>query len=257
MKVVILAGGFGTRLSEETQTKPKPMVEIGGLPILWHIMKYYGEFGHAEFVIALGYKGDVIKKFFLDYHELNSDITVDISSGKIQVEREHKENWFVHLVDTGINTQTGGRLKRLKRFLTDESFALTYGDGLSNVDLDRLIRYHRRQRRAGTLTAVRPAARFGGISFKGNTVSAFAEKPQIGEGWINGGFMVFEPEIFDFISGDDTSLEKHVLEELASKGKLAGYRHTGFWQGMDTLRDLRLLEALWESGQAPWRIWKG
>lgn len=255
MKVVLLCGGLGTRLAEETEIKPKPMVEIGGRPILWHIMKHYAHYGHREFYIALGYKSEVIKHFFMDYVAFSNSLTVDLSTGKLQMHGNGAEDWVVHLVDTGYDTQTGGRLKRLRDFLQDGTFLLTYGDGVSNVDLDKLTAFHREQGRMATVTAVRPPARFGGVLFDGDLVARFTEKPQIGEGWINGGFFVFEPSIFDYLKGDRSSLEAHGLEQLAANRQLAAYRHEDFWQCMDTLRDKRLLESLWERGQAPWRVW--
>lgn len=255
MKVVILAGGFGTRLAEETDRIPKPMVEIGGRPILWHIMKYYSHYGFNEFFIALGYKGEVIKRYFLDYYHLNSDMTIDLATGSVQVHHKDREEWIVHLIDTGLNTLTGGRVKRLESWLKNETFMMTYGDGVSDVDLHELLRFHRKHGRIATITAVRPPSRFGGIEFDGDIVAKFIEKPQIGEGWINGGFMVFEPKVFEYIKGDNTSLEAHVLERLADDGQLAAYRHEGFWQCMDTIRDMRLLQSLWESGNSPWKIW--
>jgi glucose-1-phosphate cytidylyltransferase len=255
MKVVILAGGLGTRLAEETEIKPKPMVEIGGRPMLWHIMKHYAHYGHKEFYIALGYKGEVIKHFFMDYAAFSSSLTVDLAKNQVQMHGNAAEDWVAHLINTGTETQTGGRLKRLQPWLQGETFMITYGDGISNVDLDKLIKFHRAQGRIGTVTAVRPPARFGGVLFDGDLVAAFTEKPQIGEGWINGGFFVFEPEIFNYLEGDRSSLEAHGMEKLAADRQLAAYKHEDFWQCMDTLRDKRLLESLWQSGQAPWRIW--
>jgi glucose-1-phosphate cytidylyltransferase len=255
MKVVILAGGFGTRLTEETEVKPKPMVEIGGQPILRHIMKYYAHYGFKEFFIALGYKGDVIKRYFLEYHNLSGNLTAYLGSGKIEVRNEQCEDWIVHLMDTGLPTMTGGRVRRLLPWLKDELFMLTYGDGVSDIDLIALLNFHRSHGRIATITAVRPPARFGGVIFDGDLVTEFTEKPQIGEGWINGGFMVFEPAVFDYLEGDDTRLEQDVLERLAADGQLAAYRHEGFWQCMDTLRDVRLLESLWQGGKASWKIW--
>ena len=256
MKIVVLCGGLGTRLSEETDVRPKPMVEIGGRPILWHIMRGYAAHGFNEFVLALGYKSDVIKRYFLDYYHLQSHLTVSLMTGAVTAHDGGREEWTVHLVDTGLNTQTGGRVKRLASWLGNETFMLTYGDGVSDVDVDALLRFHRRHRRIATVTAVRPPARFGGLAFKGELVSEFIEKPQIGEGWINGGFFVFEPGIFDYIKGDDTYLERDPLENLAEDGKLVAYRHDGFWQCMDTLRDVRLLAELWENGTAPWKKWR-
>lgn len=256
MKVVILAGGLGTRLAEETEVKPKPMIEIGGQPILWHIMKHYAHYGFKEFFIALGYKGEVIKRYFMDYYSLNGSMTIDISTGRVERHNKEYEDWTVHLMDTGQDTYTGGRVKRLERWLKDSTFMVTYGDGVSDIDLQDLLRFHRSYGRIATVTAVRPPARFGGLIFDGDLVAKFTEKPQIGEGWINGGFLVFEPGVFDYLEGDHTSLEAHALERLATDGQLAAYRHEGFWQCMDTLRDVRLLESLWQSGKPPWKVWK-
>lgn len=255
MKVVILCGGPGTRLREETEVRPKPMVEIGGRPILWHIMRGYAAHGFTEFVLALGYKSEVIKRYFLDYYHLQSHLTVSLTSGAVVAHDGGREDWTVHLIDTGLTTQTGGRLKRLASWLGDETFMLTYGDGVSDVNVADLLRFHRRHKRLATVTAVRPPARFGGLAFTGDLVSEFSEKPQIGEGWINGGFFVFEPGVLDYIKGDETYLEREPLERLAADGQLAAYRHDGFWQCMDTLRDVRLLEELWDSGKAPWKAW--
>jgi glucose-1-phosphate cytidylyltransferase len=255
MKVVILAGGFGTRLAEETAVVPKPMVEIGGRPILWHIMKHYSHYGFKEFFLALGYKGEVIKRYFLEYAALNSSMTVHLSTGAVEMYHRPLEDWTVHLIDTGMETITGGRIKRLQPYLQDGPFMVTYGDGVSNVDLHALLQFHRKQRKIATVTAVRPPARFGGLLFEGELVSAFTEKPQTGEGWINGGFMVMEPAIFDYLEGDTCNLEAHVLPRLAADRELAAYRHENFWQCMDTLRDKRLLESLWNRGCAPWRVW--
>ena len=255
MKVVLLAGGLGTRLSEETALRPKPMVEIGGQPILWHIMKHYAHHGFTEFVCALGYKGEFIKRYFLDYQMLSGGITIEFSSGEVQQHSKEIEDWTVHLVDTGQPTLTGGRLKRLEPWLKDEPFMLTYGDGVSDVDLGELLAFHRARGRIATITAVRPPARFGGLSFDGDLVREFKEKPQIGEGWINGGFMVFEPTVFAYLGGDDGHLEVEALERLAADGQLAAYRHERFWQCMDTLRDVRTLENLWHTGNAPWTTW--
>jgi glucose-1-phosphate cytidylyltransferase len=255
VKVVILAGGFGTRLAEETETRPKPMVEIGGQPILWHIMKHYAHYNFKEFFIALGYKGEVIKRYFLDYYNLNGSMTINLSSGAVQVLNRECEDWIVHLIETGLETNTGGRVKRMEVWLRDGAFMLTYGDGVSNVDLQDLLRYHRAQGRIATVTAVRPPARFGGLVIDGDLVINFTEKPQIGEGWINGGFFVFEPDVFGYIEGDHSSLEIDTLERLAADRQLAAYRHDGFWQCMDTLRDKRRLETSWQTGQTPWKIW--
>ena len=255
MKVVILAGGLGTRLAEETEVRPKPMIEIGGRPILWHIMKQYACYGHNEFCVALGYKGEIVKHYFKDYAASSSSLTVDLAKGQVEIHSSRAEDWLVHLIDTGADTGTGGRLKRLEPWLRDETFMVTYGDGVSNVDLDRLVGSHRAQGRVGTVTAVRPPARFGGVIFDGDLVASFTEKPQLGEGWISGGFFVFEPGIFGYLEGDHSSLEVHGLEKLAADRQLAAYRHEDFWQCMDTLRDKRLLESLWQNGQAPWKVW--
>ncbi len=254
MKVVVLAGGMGTRLAEETEIRPKPMIEIGGRPILWHILKHYAHFGFREFVIALGYRSESIKRFFCDYHELNGDLTVSLGTGSVQRHVSAADDWVVHLRETGLETSTGGRVKRLRTML-DGTFMLTYGDGVSDVDVRELLAFHRRQGRIATVTAVRPPARFGGLIFDGDLVVEFTEKPQIGEGWINGGFMVFEPAIFDYLDGDGTSLEIDALERLAAERQLAAFRHERFWQCMDTLRDKRLLETLWQQNRAPWNVW--
>jgi glucose-1-phosphate cytidylyltransferase len=256
MKVAILAGGLGTRLAEETEAKPKPMVEIGGRPILWHIMQHYCRYGLKEFYLALGYKGDAIKRFFLEHHTLSGDITVELSTGRATVNSSPVEDWKVHLIETGEATLTGGRVKRLERLVGNEAFMLTYGDGVSNVPLDRLMEFHRRQRRLATVTAVRPPARFGGIDFDGDRVKGFFEKAQIHEGWINGGFMVLEPGIFQYLDkGDAAVLEVDLLERLAHDGQLSAFKHDGFWQCMDTLRDKRYLEQLWQAGDPPWKTW--
>lgn len=256
MKVVILAGGLGTRLSEETEVKPKPMVEVGGRPILWHILKHYGHFGFNEFVVALGYKGESIKSWFFNYRLSRSNVTVSMKSGKARIHEGKIEDWTVHLMDTGAKTNTGGRIRRIGALLKDSAFMFTYGDGVCSVDLKKLLRFHKSTGLPATLTAVRPPARFGGLVFKGDRVAQFSEKPQIGEGWINGGYMVVEPSVLKYIRDDDTNFERDVLERLAAEGKLAAYRHEGFWQCMDTLRDVRLLESLWNTGKAPWRIWE-
>lgn len=255
MKVVILAGGLGTRLAEETGVRPKPLVEIGGRPILWHILRHYAHHGFREFVVALGYKGELIKRFFVDYRAMSSDLTVHTGRGDVEFhDRQGGADWVVHLVDTGQDTQTGGRLRRLRSYLGDTPFLLTYGDGVSNVDLSALVAFHEAHGRIATVTAVRPPARFGSLILEGELVGAFEEKPQVGEGWINGGFMAFNPGVFDLLEDDATSLEAHALEGLARAGQLAGFRHEGFWQCMDTLRELRLLERLWQSGEAPWKV---
>ena len=256
MKTVILAGGMGTRLSEETEVRPKPMVEIGGRPILWHIMKIFAAFGHREFLVALGYKGEVIKSYFLNYYYLQNSITVNLGSGQVDVHDGPPDDWTIHLVDTGPRTDTGGRIRRLKEWLGNETFMLTYGDGVARIDVGELLAFHRRHGRLATITAVRPPGRFGGLSLEDDLVTRFVEKPQLGEGWINGGFFVLEPEILDMIEGDDTSFEREPLERLARDEQLVAYRLESFWQCMDTLRDVRFLNAVWESGEAPWKVWR-
>ena len=255
MKTVILAGGMGTRLAEETEVMPKPMVEIGGPPILWHIMKIYSAFGFNEFVLALGYKAEIIKSYFLNYYYLRNDFSLSVRNGDLTVHDGDRDDWVVHLIDTGTTTQTGGRVKRLAHWIGDDTFMLTYGDGVANIDLGHLIEFHKSHGKLATVTAVRPPARFGGLSFNGNFVAEFTEKPQIGEGWINGGFFVLEPQVLDYIEGDEMIFEREPLERLAEDEQLVAYRHDGFWQCMDTLRDLRLLEALWNSGDVPWKVW--
>ncbi len=255
MKVGILAGGMGSRLSEETVVKPKPMVEIGGRPILWHIMMHYSCYGHRNFVIALGYKGEYIKKYMVDYCSLNSNLVVNLGTGEVETEGGSPQDWVVELIDTGMRTNTGGRIKRLAPYLGNETFMLTWGDGVSNVDLDALLRFHRSHGKLATVTAVRPPARFGRLELDDSQVVSFQEKPQMSEGWINGAFFVLEPGIFDYIEGDHTQFERQPLENLARDGQLMAYKHEGFWQCMDTLRDKVRLEKLWESGNAPWKIW--
>ena len=255
MKVVILCGGRGTRLSEETQIKPKPMVEIGGRPILWHIMKIYERHSFKEFILALGYKGEIIKDYFLQYHARQSDLLVHLKSGTVDYTNPASEDWHVSMIDTGASTQTGGRLKRLKPLLQSEgTFMMTYGDGVSNIDLTALQEFHHSHGRLATVTAVRPQARFGGLQIENNRVTKFEEKPQTGEGWINGGFFVFEPAALDFIANDATLLEKEPLEQLAQSGELMAYQHSGFWQSMDTLRDKQALERSLASGKVPWNV---
>jgi glucose-1-phosphate cytidylyltransferase len=256
MKVVVLAGGLGTRLSEETEVRPKPMVEIGGRPILWHILKFYAHQGFNEFCIALGYKGEFIKHYFLDYRALSSNLTISVQEGRTHVHADaRQDDWTVHLVDTGVETNTGGRVKRLAPQLGDGTFMLTYGDGVADVDLRRLLEFHRSHGKLATITAVRPPARFGGLVFEGDRVREFQEKPQIGEGWINGGFMVLEPGVLAYLAGDATSLEADGLDALAKDGQLMAYRHDAFWQCMDTLREVRGLQRLWAEGKAPWKVW--
>ncbi len=251
-----MAGGFGSRLEEETASRPKPMVEIGGRPILWHIMKHYAYYGHKEFIVALGYKGEMVKRYFLDYYGLSGDMTIQLSNGHAEFHPQEREDWTVHLVETGISTNTGGRIRRLRPHLAGGTFMLTYGDGLSDVDLLELVKFHRSHGKLATVTAVRPPSRFGGLVFDGDLVCEFIEKPQIGEGWVNGGFMILEPGMLDWLDGDDSSLEADALDRLAACRQLAAYRHQAFWQCMDTLREVRLLESLWRSGRAPWKVWE-
>jgi glucose-1-phosphate cytidylyltransferase len=254
MKVVLLAGGFGTRLAEYTDVIPKPMVPIGGKPILWHIMQNYASFGHKDFYVALGYKAELIKDYFLNYRALNADFTVDLSSGNVMPHQVDHVDWRVTLVNTGDSSMTGGRVKRMKPFIGSEPFLLTYGDGLSDIDLDALLEFHRGHGKMVTVTAVRPAARFGELLIKDHRVSTFQEKPQMGDGWINGGYFVIQPEFFDLISGDETILEREPLECAARMGELMAYKHNGFWQCMDTKRDKDTLEDLWKSGNPAWRL---
>ena len=256
MKVVILAGGFGTRLSEETHLKPKPMVEIGGKPILWHIMKVYSTFGFNEFVILLGYKGYHIKEYFANYFLHESDVTIDISSNDMQIHKTSSEPWKITLLDTGMHTMTGGRIKRARIFLGDDSFMLTYGDGVADIDIKKLLDFHKGCGKTCTITTVQPQGRFGSLEIGGDhIVRAFEEKPR-GDGmWINGGFFVCEPGVFEYISGDDISFERQPLENLANDNQLVAFRHRGFWQCMDTLRDMKKLNDLWTDGSAPWKIW--
>lgn len=256
MKVVILAGGLGTRLQEETTVKPKPMVEIGGQPILWHIMKIYAAHGFKNFAIAMGYKAEAIRSYFLNYYYQHCNLTINLRNGAVEVHDGERDDWTVYLADTGANTQTGGRLKRLTRWLGDETFLATYGDGVADIDINELVKFHRSHGKLATITAVRPPSRYGGLTFKGDAVEKFTEKPQIGEGWINGGFMVLEPQVLSYIEGDEMPFEKAPLERLAKEGQLMAYHHDGFFQCMDTIRDLQLLERLWSSEQPPWKMWK-
>lgn len=256
MKVAILAGGFGTRLAEETEIRPKPMVEIGGLPILWHIMKIYSAYGFNDFVVALGYKGEYIKKYVVDYAGLNGNLTVALRSGTIERNQVEHPDWTISLIDTGVKTQTGGRIKRLAPHLCNEPFMLTWGDGVADINLDDLLAFHRAHGKLATMTAVRPPARYGHLEIDGEQVAEFSEKPQTGEGWINGAFFVLEPAVFDYIDSDETVWEREPLERLARDRQLMAYRHTSFWQCMDTLREKHILERLWQSGNAPWKIWK-
>ena len=255
MKVAILAGGLGTRLSEETSLRPKPMVEIGGRPILWHIMKIYANYGYKEFVVALGYKGEIIKDYFINYHNRARSLTVDLKTGRLTAHEAESEDWTVHLLDTGHETNTGGRVKRVAQFIGNETFMLTYGDGVCNINIPALLNFHRSRGRLATLTAVRPPARFGQMVLDHEQIIQFKEKPQIGDGWINGGFFVLEPGIQDYIKADQTAWEFESLEQLAADGQVVAYQHENFWQCMDTLRDVHNLEKLWQEGNAPWKIW--
>jgi glucose-1-phosphate cytidylyltransferase len=254
MKTIILAGGFGTRLSEFTETVPKPMVSVGGKPILWHIMKTYAHYGHNDFYLALGYKAEVIKEYFLHYRTLNADFTVDLGTGTVTPHKLEELEWRITLVDTGIHSLTGGRVKKMKSYIGSETCLLTYGDGVSNVDLDQLITFHKNHGKMVTVTAVHPGARFGELEIENGRVVTFQEKPQTRQGWINGGYFVIEPEFFDLIENDQTILEKEPLEKAAVIGELMAYHHDDFWHCMDTKRDRNNLEALWESDEAPWRV---
>ena len=255
MKVVILAGGMGTRLAEETAIRPKPLVEIGGRPIIWHIMKHYAHYGFKEFIVALGYKGEMIKRYFYDYFPLNGSMTISLANGELEVHDAVKEDWLVHLVDTGFQTNTGGRIKQLESWLGNETFMLTYGDGVCNVNIEKLVDYHRINGKLVTVTAVRPPARFGSLNFTdGDLITEFVEKPLSGEGWINGGFFVIESAALGYIQGD-VPWESEPLRSIAAEGQLVAYRHDDFWQCMDTNRELKILEDYWKSGKAPWKIW--
>ncbi len=253
MKVIILAGGFGTRLSEYTNVIPKPMVPIGGKPILWHIMQFYAKYGHKDFYIALGYKSELIKDYFLNYRELNSDFTLDLNSGDIEHHEVNSEDWKVTLIDTGDKTMTGGRLKRLQKFIGNEPCLLTYGDGVADINLTELLKFHKSHGKMITMSAVRPNARFGELELQGNLVKSFKEKPRLHKGWINGGFFVIEPDFFDLIDGDSTLLEREPLEKATKMNELMAFIHEGFWQCMDNKRDHDFLENLWIKGKAPWK----
>jgi len=255
MKAVILAGGLGTRIAEETSVRPKPMVEIGGKPILWHIMKIYSHRGVRDFVICLGYKGYLIKEYFANYFLHMSDVTFDLSQNRMEVHQKHAEPWRVTLVDTGEDTMTGGRLKRVRDYVGKDDFCFTYGDGVGNVDIGKLIEFHRAQKRLATVTAVQPPGRFGALDLKGGLITSFQEKPQGDGSWINGGFFVLSPKVIDYFEGDATIWERDPMERLARDRQLSAYAHNGFWQPMDTLRDKNQLEALWQSGKAPWKVW--
>lgn len=252
MKVAILAGGVGSRLSEETDVRPKPMVEIGGMPILWHIMQHYAHFGHDEFAIALGYKGEYIKRWMKDYCTLGGSMRVDTGTGEVTSHDKHQTRWVMDLIDTGQETMTGGRIKRLRPWVGDGTFMMTWGDGVSDVDLDKLLAFHRSHGKLVTMTVVRPPARFGHMEFEGDRVTAFTEKPQMSEGWINGAFFVLEPGIFDYIENDETQWDYEPMVKIAADGQLMAYRHESFWQCMDTLRDKVLLQKLWDGGHPPW-----
>jgi glucose-1-phosphate cytidylyltransferase len=256
MKAVILAGGLGTRLSEETTLRPKPMVEVGGKPILWHIMQIHAVHGVTEFVVALGYKGEIVKEYFLNFVAINNDLSIDLSTGKATIHDGIQPKWTVHLVDTGAGTQTGGRVRRLRKWLgNDETFMLTYGDGVADLNITKLVEFHRSHGKLATMTSVRSPARFGRIGFDGDSVREFFEKPEAGEGWINGGFFVLNTKALDYISGDDTIWERDPVEQLAHDGQMMGFKHYGFWSCMDTLKEKNYLEELWQSGKAPWKIW--
>jgi len=254
MKVIILAGGFGTRLSEYTETIPKPMVTIGERPILWHIMKTYAKYKHTDFHVALGYKADIIKNYFLNYRVINSNFTVDLKTGDVTTHQKKSTDWKVTLVDTGVNSMTGGRVKRMKNFIGNETFLMTYGDGLADINIDDLIAFHHSHGKMVTVSAVHPGARFGELDIVGDKVESFKEKPQITQGWINGGYFVIEPEFFDLIQDDSTILEKEPLERASELGELRAFKHHGFWQCMDTKRDRDSLEKMWESGISPWAV---
>lgn len=255
MKVVLLAGGLGTRLSEETDTKPKPMVEIGGKPILWHIMKIYSHYGFNEFIVCLGYKGYVIKEYFANYFRHQSDITIDLKNNTTEIHNSSAEPWKISLIDTGINTMTGGRIKRIKDYIDEDNFLLTYGDGVSDIDIDALVEFHHKNNKLLTVTAVQPSGRFGALELEGNQVKQFIEKPRGDGAWINAGFFVCNKKIIDFIDDDYTIFERDPMEKLAIKNELVAYKHSGFWKPMDSLRDKYELESLWTNKSAPWKIW--
>lgn len=256
MKAVILAGGFGTRLSEETTLRPKPMVEIGGKPILWHIMNIYAIQGINEFIIAVGYKAELIKEYFLNFFAINNDITVDLATGKTVIHDGNQPAWKIHIVDTGLNTQTGGRLKKLKKYIeNEESFMFTYGDGVADINIKELLEFHKSHGKLATVTTVRAPARFGRIVFNGNQITEFYEKPQTAEGWISGGFFILNSKTIDYIENDATIWERDPIENLSRDGQLMGYKHYGFWSCMDTLREKNYLEELWNSGNAAWKVW--
>ncbi len=254
-QIVILAGGLGTRLSEETRFVPKPMVEIGGKPIIWHIMNIYAAYGQNNFLVACGYKGELIKEYFANYFRHNSDLFVDLKSGNIELGDAKSPDWKIGCIDTGLNTMTGGRLLKIRKHLVSSTFMVTYGDGVGNINIDELLAFHKSHGKIATVTAVHPPARFGGMDLKGNRVSSFAEKSPAHAGWINGGFFAFEPEVLDYLEDDTTRLEAEPLSRLAADGQLMAYQHEGYWQPMDTLREKIMLESLWQSGSAPWKVW--
>ncbi len=258
MKAVILAGGYGTRISEESSVRPKPMVEIGGKPILWHVMKTYSHYGINDFIICLGYKGDVIKDYFANYHIHKSDITFDLGAHSSQIHKNGAEDWKVTLIDTGESTMTGGRIKKIQKYIGNETFCMTYGDGVANVNIEKLVKFHKRQKALATVTAVQPPGRFGALNLQkgSNKVNDFREKPQGDGSWINGGFFVLEPEIFGYIASNKDVWEQEPMRNLSRKKQLAAFRHLGFWHPMDTLRDKNVLEEMWASGKAPWKVWK-
>jgi len=256
MKCVILAGGLGTRISEETQLKPKPMVEIGGMPLLWHIMKTYSAYGVNDFVICCGYKGYMIKEYFANYFLHTSDITIDMKNNDVEVHQKHAEPWKVTMIDTGMNTMTGGRLKKIQKYVDNETFCFTYGDGLSDINITNLLKFHKENKTFATTTAVQPPGRYGDLQLKNNKVTKFIEKPLGGGSFVNGGYFVLEPEVFDYLKGNNTVWEKEPLENLASENQLSAFTHNGFWHAVDTLRDKNNLEELWNSKNTPWKIWK-
>jgi glucose-1-phosphate cytidylyltransferase len=257
MKIVILAGGFGTRLSEETCVKPKPMVEIGGNPILWHIMKIYSHFGYNDFIICLGYKGYLIKEYFSNYFLHQSDVTIDIKNNSVEVHQNTAEPWKVTLINTGQSSMTGGRIKRVQKYIDGETFMLTYGDGVANVNINSLLEFHKQHSKYATVTAVQPSAKFGALNLGSNdNILSFQEKPKSDGAWVNGGFFILEPQIFDYIAGNETIWEREPMESLTRDDQLLAYRHKGFWKCVDTLRDKKGLEDLWSFGKAPWKVWK-